>query len=75
MPMPVTTTIGLPSLSRGAVMFSPPVRTPKKPPKVPQKTPRSLDRLDERHAFAAPMPRPNHHNLGWRFGHFNLHAG
>ena len=56
MPMPVMTTIGLPSLSRGAVMFSPPVKTPK--------TPRSLDRLDEGHAFAAPVTRPDHYNLG-----------
>jgi hypothetical protein len=34
-------------------MFSPPVKTPK--------TPRSLDRLDEGHAFAAPVTRPNHY--------------
>ena len=27
-PMPVTTTIGLPNLSRDAVMFSPPVQSP-----------------------------------------------
>src|SRR5260221_13974890 len=66
MPMPVATTIGLPNLSRGAVMFSPPINTPK--------TLLSLDRLDEGHAFAPPVTGPNHYNLGRRFGHFNLHA-
>ena len=48
MPMPVTTTTGLPSLSRGPVMFSAPIKSPK--------TPRSLDRLDE--ARPSPRPRP-----------------
>src|SRR5260370_17253418 len=69
MPMPVTTTIGLPNLSRGAVMFSPPINTPKTP-----ETLLSLDRLDEGHAFAPPVTGPNHYNLGRRFGHFNLSA-
>src|SRR6202047_1462618 len=60
-PMPVTTTIGLPNLSRGAVMFSPPVKSPSSP-----------NRLDERHPFAAPVTCAYHYNLGRRLGHFNL---
>lgn len=54
-PMPVTTIIGRPNLSRFAVMVSP-----------------QLYSFDQRHAFAAPVASPNHHNLGRRLGHFNL---
>src|SRR3984893_10879726 len=61
MPMPVTTTIGLPNLSRGAVMFSPPIKSPS-----------SLDRFDERHPFAPPVTCAYDYNLGRRLGHFNL---
>src|ERR1700761_7910760 len=43
-PMPVTTTIGLPNLSRVAVMFSP-----------PDFYVRSSDRFDQRHAFTPPV--------------------
>ncbi len=56
-PMPVTTTMGRPNLSRFAVMVSP-----------------QLYSLDQRHAFAAPVASPDHHNLGRRLGHFNLYA-
>ena len=55
-PMPVTTTIGLPNLSRAAVMFFP-----------AHSAPYSLHRFDERHALAAPVTRSDHHNLGRRF--------
>src|SRR6266550_7787257 len=48
-PMPVTTTIGLPNLSRVAVMCPPPSLA---------------DRLDQGHAFAPPVTGPDHHNLG-----------
>src|SRR5713226_6085331 len=51
-PMPVTTTIGLPNLSRAAVMLSPQVQL--------------LDRLDQGHALTPPVPGPDHHNLGRR---------
>src|SRR5713226_8209687 len=51
-PIPVTTTIGLPNLSRGAVMMSPQVQL--------------LDRLDQGHALTPPVPGPDHHNLGRR---------
>src|ERR1700759_2532574 len=50
-PMPVTTTIGLPNLSRVAVMF---------PPSLPKPL---LDGFDQRHALAAPMTCPDHDNL------------
>ena len=43
-PMPVTTTIGLPDLSRGAVMISP-----------VDAAPCQLDRFDQGHAFAPPV--------------------
>src|SRR6266481_9306233 len=59
-PIPVTTTIGRPNLSRAAVMLSPQVQL--------------LDRLDQGHAFTPPVPGPDHHNLGRRLRHFNLHA-
>src|SRR5436190_10379190 len=62
-PMPVTTTIGLPNLSRVAVMFP------------PRSALCLLDRFDQGHAFAPPMSSPNNHNLGRRLGHFNLKAG
>src|ERR1700686_986083 len=63
-PIPVTTTIGLPNLSRGAVMISPPV-------------PRSnlLHGLDQGHAFALPMTGPDDHNLGRRLGYFKFQPG
>src|SRR6202047_1887638 len=63
-PIPVTTTIGLPNLSRGAVMISPPV-------------PRSnlLHGLDQGHAFALPMTGPDDHNLGRRLGYFKFLPG
>ncbi len=35
----------------------------------------SPDRFDQRHAFAPPMTCPDHYNLGWRSGHFNLQPG
>src|SRR5450755_3379880 len=60
-PIPVTTTIGLPALSRGAVMFSPSV--------LPFYL---LDRLDQSHAFALPVTGSHDDNLGRRPGHFNL---
>src|ERR1700726_4879814 len=60
-PMPVTTTIGLPNLSRGVAMLSPPVRSLM-----------SLDRFDQGHAFAPPVTGPDDDNLGRRPGHFNL---
>src|SRR3954452_25161937 len=63
MPMPVTTTIGLPNLSRDAAMIS---------PLIPRR--RLLDRLDQCHAFASPMARPGDDNLGRRLGHFNLQS-
>ncbi len=56
-PMPVTTTIGLPDLSRGAVMFSPSLE--------PHQA--HFDRFHQGHAFAPPMTGPDHHNLGRRF--------
>src|ERR1700712_1421656 len=64
MPMPVTTTIGLPNLSRGAVMFP-----------SPAEPSWSRDRLDERHAFAAPVSGANDYNLARRARHFNLEPG
>ena len=63
-PMPVTTTIGLPNLSRGAVMFSPSV----------EPAPCSLDRLDQGHAFAPPVAGPDHDNLGRRLRTFQSPA-
>src|SRR4051794_698542 len=60
MPMPVTTTTGRPSLSRGAVIDSPLELT---------------NRLDQRHAFAAPVSGPHHDDLGGRPLHFNLGPG
>src|SRR6202011_2735913 len=54
-PMPVTTTIGRPNLSRAAVMISP-----------SDLRPDSNDGFDQRHAFAAPVSGPDHHNLGGR---------
>jgi hypothetical protein len=60
-PMPVTTTIGLPNLSRVVVMFSPAGAAT-----------RSLDRFNQGHAFAPPVTGPDNHNLGRWSGHFNL---
>src|SRR5262249_28608056 len=66
-PMPVTTTIGRPNLSRVAVMMSP----------VAWWSGNAVlfNRFDQGHAFAAVMSSPNHHNLGGRAFHFNLDAG
>src|SRR5246127_2582051 len=75
MPMPVTTTIGRPSLSRGAVMFSPPVPSAKSFARKIHPDKILSDRLDQGHAFTPPMPGRDHHNLGRRLRHFNLHAG
>src|SRR5947209_1114967 len=54
MPMPVTTTIGRPSLSRGAVMFSPPVKTPKRRDHLIAST-RAMP--SPRHVTKTPVPR------------------
>ncbi len=64
-PMPVTTTIGLPNLSRGAVMISP----------VESRAMCLLDCLDQGHALALPVAGPDDDNLGRRSGHFNLQPG
>src|SRR5712672_4440090 len=64
MPMPVTTTIGLPNLSRDAVMFFPTGAAPC-----------SLDGFDQGHAFAPPVTGSNDYNLCRRPGHFNLEPG
>ena len=58
MPMPVTTTIGLPKLSRGAVMMFPVSMFPRRVA--------LLNRLDQGHAFALPVTGSHDHNLGWR---------
>src|SRR5258707_10364356 len=63
-PMPVTTTIGLPDLSRDAVMFFPAGAAPC-----------SLDGFDQGHAFAPPVTGSNDYNLCRRPGHFNLEPG
>src|SRR5919204_4382650 len=60
MPMPVTTTTGRPNLSRGAVMF----------PRF-----ELVDRLYQRHAFAAPVSGSHHHDLGGGPLHVNLGPG
>src|SRR5258708_24925585 len=60
-PMPVTTTIGLPDLSRDAVMFFPAGAAPG-----------SLDGFDQGHAFAPPVTGSDDYNLCRRPGHFNL---
>src|SRR5882724_9663866 len=76
-PIPVTTTIGRPNLSRAAVMLSPPFVPVRPASWLPESClPESwlLDRLDQSHAFAPPVPGPDHHNLGRRLRHFNLHA-
>src|SRR5450432_1913674 len=67
-PMPVTTTIGRPNLSRAAVMLSPPFIKVCPALRLP-------DRLDQGHAFTPPVPGADHHNLGRRLRHFNLDAG
>src|ERR1700716_1198936 len=63
-PIPVTTTIGLPNLSRVAVISTPSSRWTG-----------SADCFDQRHAFAPPMASPHHDNLGRGFGYFNLQPG
>src|SRR5215471_11915483 len=66
-PMPVMTTIGLPNLSRGAVMVFP----------VGVVSRRGIilaHRLDEGHAFAPPVTGPDNYNLGRRCRHFDLEA-
>src|SRR5450755_2817818 len=69
-PMPVTTTIGLPKLSRGAAISSPAVSH------LVQKASVSLlDRFDQSHALAPPVACADHHDLGRRALHFNLGAG
>src|SRR5205085_484840 len=61
MPMPVTTTMGLPNLSRDAAM-------------VPRPALCLVDRLDQSHALATPVAGPDDDNLGRRLGHFNLES-
>jgi len=56
-PMPVTTTIGLPNLSRVAVI-------------VPVRRRAYLIAFDQRHAFAPPVTGPDDDNLGRRFATF-----
>src|SRR5882757_10805379 len=62
-PMPVTTTIGLSSLSRGAAMIP------------PSNWKLLIDRLDQRHAFALPVTGPHDDNLGRSPRLFNLESG
>src|SRR5258705_3203125 len=61
--MPVTTTIGLSSLSRGAAMIP------------PSSWKLLIDRVDKGHAFALPVTGPDNDNLGRRPGLFNLESG
>jgi hypothetical protein len=67
--------ISLPSLSRGAAMFSPPAPNAMSSRVIPTPDPALLDCLDQGHAFAPPMTGCDHHNLGGRPRHFNLDAG
>src|SRR5215211_1131529 len=62
-PMPVTTTMGLPSLSRGVAMIP------------PSKLKLLVDRFDEGHAFALPVTGPYNDNLGRSPRFFNLESG
>src|SRR5690349_3200905 len=74
-PMPVTTTTGLPNLSRGALMLFPTREAHGDRALVRPLEDVLTDGFDQGHPFAPPMTGSHHHNLGRRSLHFNLDPG